>query len=114
MDYKYVQCILDRPMMLSKVTQTKPWKESDPKVEQREIVRRYYIDSYGQTSRDSPWKKFDERAEKEAKEKAEKDAKKKVEMDMKVKFRKSYQKDEEDAKEPSQAIESANYLKRIH
>ena len=59
--------------MLSKLTQTKPWKERDPRAEQREVVKRYYVDTYGQISRDSPWRKFDERAEKEAKEKREKE-----------------------------------------
>ena len=33
MDSKLVQCLLDKPIKVSKLTQTKPWKEKDPLAE---------------------------------------------------------------------------------
>ena len=67
-----VQCKLDKAEAVSKNTQTMIWKEKDPLAEQREIVKRYYVGSYGQISRDSKFKEYDERAAREAKEREEK------------------------------------------
>ena len=47
MDDKIIQCLLDKQNKVSKLTQTNPWKEKDVLAEQREVVKRYYVDSYG-------------------------------------------------------------------
>ena len=53
-------------------------------------MKKYYVDSYGQISKGSPWRKIDERQEEELKERALNDAKHRATQDMKLSFNRSF------------------------
>ena len=88
-DSKEVQCWIQQQTKVSKFVQTKPWR--DPLTEQRDIVKRFYVDTYGQISKGSPFKKIDEKQEALMKEKAANDPKMRTTKDMKLNFNKSFQ-----------------------
>ena len=64
-------------------------------------MKKFYVDSYGQISKGSPWKKIDERQEAEIKEKIVSDARVRASKDMKLNFNKSFQTDDRNSEKAS-------------
>ena len=91
-DDKEIQCCIVQQSKLSKHTQTKAW--IDPLTEQRDIVKRFYVDSYGAISKSSPWRKIDEKIEAEQKERTINDGIGRGSKDTKLNFNTSFQTEE--------------------